>query len=178
MSRLPSSGSAAASPGRRHPTPLVQSDALRRHQVGQAAGGDHGVLAGQIGAARWKEELVPLIGEMGKAIEMASGSIVRRSHNNGDDQFMWGFRLNFSLRDGVPVGFTNPMGQLYDIDRIDPYDRALVYVWLDGRLFNATLVRRGFATVEIYEPNDRYETKLRRLQRRARNADRGLWGAC
>ena len=66
----------------------------------------------------------------------------------------------------------------YDIDRIDPYDRALVYVWLDGRLFNATLVRRGFATVEIYEPNDRYETKLRRLQRRARNADRGLWGAC
>ncbi len=58
-------------------------------------------------------------GDLLKAIEMASGSIVRRSHNNGDDQFMWGFRLNFSLRDGVPVGFTNPMGQLYDIDRIE-----------------------------------------------------------
>lgn len=66
----------------------------------------------------------------------------------------------------------------YGEDPIDPYDRALVYVWRKGRLFNATLVRRGFATVEIYEPNDRYENKLRRLQRAARAADRGLWGAC
>ena len=66
----------------------------------------------------------------------------------------------------------------YGEDPIDPYDRALIYVWRKGRLFNATLVRRGFATVEIYEPNDRYEKRLRRLQAAAREADRGLWGAC
>jgi micrococcal nuclease len=66
----------------------------------------------------------------------------------------------------------------YGEDPIDPYDRALIYVWRQGRLFNATLVRRGFATVEIYEPNDRYERKLRRLQAAAREAERGLWGAC
>jgi len=66
----------------------------------------------------------------------------------------------------------------YGEDPIDPYDRALVYVWRKGRLFNATLVRKGFATVEIYEPNDRYEPRLRRLQRAAREAERGLWGAC
>ena len=66
----------------------------------------------------------------------------------------------------------------YGKDPVDPYDRALVYVWLEGRLFNAALVRRGFARVEIYAPNDRYEGKLRRLQREARAADRGLWGAC
>ena len=37
----------------------------------------------------------------------------------------------------------------FDEDRIDPYDRALAYVWvpdLDGELFNETLVRRGLAT--------------------------------
>ena len=66
----------------------------------------------------------------------------------------------------------------YGRDPVDPYDRALVYVWLDGKLFNATLVRRGFATVEIYEPNDRYENRLLRLEDRARRAGRGLWGAC
>ena len=66
----------------------------------------------------------------------------------------------------------------YGQDPIDPYDRALVYVWLDGRLFNATLIKRGYATVEIYAPNDRYEARFRRLEDRARRAGRGLWGAC
>ena len=66
----------------------------------------------------------------------------------------------------------------YDIDRVDPYERALIYVWRKGRLFNAVLVKRGFARVSIYDPNDRYEGRLRRLQRGARAAGRGLWGAC
>lgn len=66
----------------------------------------------------------------------------------------------------------------YGEDPEDPYDRALVYIWRAGKLFNATLVRRGFARVLIYEPNDRYEKRLRRLQRDAREADRGLWAAC
>jgi micrococcal nuclease len=66
----------------------------------------------------------------------------------------------------------------YGPDPTDQYGRALVYVWLEGRLFNATLIRRGYATVEMYSPNDRYETKFRRLEAKARSAGRGLWGAC
>jgi micrococcal nuclease len=66
----------------------------------------------------------------------------------------------------------------YGDDPIDPYDRALIYVWVRGKLFNLTLIRKGFARVLIYEPNDRYEKRLRRAQRNARAADRGLWGAC
>ncbi|MGH2809175.1 MAG: thermonuclease family protein [Actinomycetota bacterium] len=66
----------------------------------------------------------------------------------------------------------------YGEDPQDPYGRALIYVWRKGRLFNATLVRRGFATVLIIPPNDRYENKLRRLQAAARAAGRGLWSAC
>ena len=66
----------------------------------------------------------------------------------------------------------------YGEDPIDPYDRALIYVWLNGKLFNLTLVRKGFARVLIYDPNDKYERKLRRAQRHAREANRGLWGAC
>lgn len=66
----------------------------------------------------------------------------------------------------------------YGADAVDPYGRALVYIWRKGRLFNAVLVRRGFARVKIYQPNDRYEHRLRRAQRQARKADRGLWAAC
>ena len=51
-------------------------------------------------------------------------------------------------------------------------------MWVRGKLFNLTLIRRGYARVLIYEPNDRYEKRLRRAQRNARAADRGLWGAC
>ena len=53
------------------------------------------------------------------AMEVASSSVVRRSFNNGDDQFMWGFRLAQSIRDGVPIGVSNPTGVMYDIERIE-----------------------------------------------------------
>jgi micrococcal nuclease len=60
----------------------------------------------------------------------------------------------------------------------DRYERTLAYIWLKGRLFNLVLVRRGFARVSIYPPNDRYEDRLRRAEDRARDLDRRLWGEC
>jgi micrococcal nuclease len=67
----------------------------------------------------------------------------------------------------------------YDRDRTDPYGRALAYVHLsDGRMVNVVLVRRGFATVAIYPPNERYEERLRQAESRARGEDAGLWSAC
>jgi micrococcal nuclease len=67
----------------------------------------------------------------------------------------------------------------HDIDRIDPYGRTLAYAYLeDGRMLNALLVRRGLAEVTIYEPNVRYEPRLRAVEDEARHAQAGLWGAC
>jgi micrococcal nuclease len=66
----------------------------------------------------------------------------------------------------------------FDEEREDRYGRTLAYVWLGKRLFNVTLVRRGFATVLIYQPNDRYATRLHRAEQVARQRGRGLWGAC
>ncbi len=54
-----------------------------------------------------------------KTLEMTTGSIVRRSWNNGDDQFLWGFRINNSMMDGVPRGVTQSTGEMYDIDRVE-----------------------------------------------------------
>jgi micrococcal nuclease len=66
-----------------------------------------------------------------------------------------------------------------DVEPLDRYGRTLAYVWtLDGRLFNEVLIARGFATVATFPPNVRYVDRFVAAQRRARRADRGLWGAC
>jgi len=67
----------------------------------------------------------------------------------------------------------------FDEDRLDPYGRTLAYVYLeDGRMANVVLVRRGFATVTIYPPNDRHEPGLRAAEEAARHEGSGLWSAC
>jgi micrococcal nuclease len=67
----------------------------------------------------------------------------------------------------------------FDVDRIDPYGRTLAYVWMpDGSMFNQTLVRHGYATVATYPPDTRYVATFETAERRAKAADRGLWGAC
>jgi micrococcal nuclease len=66
----------------------------------------------------------------------------------------------------------------FDRDLIDPYDRALAYVWLDDRLFNETLVRRGFAEAKAYPPNVAHQAEFDAAESQARADRRGLWGAC
>ncbi len=66
----------------------------------------------------------------------------------------------------------------FDVQRIDPYGRTLAYVWLNGRLFNAVLVARGYARVATYPPDVKYVDVFLAAERRARAADRGLWRWC
>lgn len=66
-----------------------------------------------------------------------------------------------------------------DRELLDQYDRALLYVWnADGTFVNERLVRRGFARVEWYRPNDRHLDRIRAAERAARDAGRGLWSHC
>jgi micrococcal nuclease len=62
----------------------------------------------------------------------------------------------------------------------DRYGRLLAYVRRaqDGLFVNAELVRGGFATTLRIPPNVRYAARFRALEREARRAQRGLWGAC
>jgi micrococcal nuclease len=48
----------------------------------------------------------------------------------------------------------------FDEDKFDPYDRLLAYVWLDGKMFNETLVKEGYASVSTFPPNDKYESRF------------------
>jgi len=65
-----------------------------------------------------------------------------------------------------------------DVEHRDRYGRLLAYVWLDGRMFNEVIVRRGFASVATYPPNVRYVDRFLTAERLARTEGQGLWSAC
>ena len=67
----------------------------------------------------------------------------------------------------------------FDVDPLDRYGRALVYIWeVDGTFFNARLVAEGYALQYTVPPNVRYAELFTSLARQAREADRGLWSDC
>jgi micrococcal nuclease len=73
-----------------------------------------------------------------------------------------------------------------DTGERDKYGRLLAYVWLsppkdDGeaqvrvKMFNAELLLAGFAQVMTVPPNVKYADLFAKLQREAREAEKGLW---
>ena len=66
-----------------------------------------------------------------------------------------------------------------DRDPRDRFGRSLLHVWNDdGVHVGEALVREGFATVLQIDPNQRYLEQFERAEDEARDAGRGLWGAC
>ncbi len=67
-----------------------------------------------------------------------------------------------------------------DVENRDVYDRTLAYVYRlpDGLFVNAELVREGYAKVLTIPPNVAHSDELVALAGEARDAGRGLWGAC
>jgi micrococcal nuclease len=63
----------------------------------------------------------------------------------------------------------------YDVEPNDQYGRILAYVWLDGVMFNKTLLMEGHAVLATYPPNVRYVDEFTELQAQARNDGKGLW---
>lgn len=67
-----------------------------------------------------------------------------------------------------------------DAETRDRYGRLLAYVYRrpDGLFVNAELMRQGFARTLTIPPNIAHVEEFLRLQRAARDAQRGLWSAC
>ena len=63
----------------------------------------------------------------------------------------------------------------YDVEERDKYGRLLAYVYLDGEMFNAELVRKGYAMVYTYPPNVKYVDTFTQLQKEARSEKLGVW---
>lgn len=65
-----------------------------------------------------------------------------------------------------------------DVTNKDKYNRLLRYVWLDDVLVNLELVKQGFAYSYSYPPDIKYQDQIVNAQKEAKDANRGLWGAC
>ena len=64
----------------------------------------------------------------------------------------------------------------YDVQVRDRFGRLLAYVYVGDTFANAALVWWGWAEAATYPPDVRYATYFRDLERKAREANRGLWG--
>ncbi|QPZ39212.1 thermonuclease family protein [Paramicrobacterium chengjingii] len=94
-----------------------------------------------------------------------------------DPEECYGVDARDELRSILPDG--SAVWTLADAEPFDQYGRSLLYLWTDeGEFVNEALVAEGYARVLIYEPNTRFETKLRMSEADAENADSGLWSAC
>ncbi len=57
----------------------------------------------------------------------------------------------------------------------DRFGRLLRFVYADGILVNAELVREGFARARVYPPDTRYSECFASLEQEARESRIGLW---
>lgn len=63
----------------------------------------------------------------------------------------------------------------FDQETFDKYGRTLAYIWVDGVMANAEIVKRGFANAYTVPPNVKYAEGFRQAERAAREGERGLW---
>lgn len=64
----------------------------------------------------------------------------------------------------------------YDVDRKDRYKRTLAYVYLeDGTFLNGKIIQEGFAQVMTVVPNVKHADLFLKLQKEARDSNKGLW---
>jgi len=70
------------------------------------------------------------------------------------------------------------MKLVFDEEQRDRYGRLLAYVYVDGKMINAELLKNGYATTLEVSPNTSKAGQFQGLEDKARNAGRGLWSAC
>ena len=63
-----------------------------------------------------------------------------------------------------------------DVSDKDRFGRLLRFVYADGILVNAELIREGYARAKTYPPDTRYAGCFAALESEARDAKRGMWG--
>ena len=64
----------------------------------------------------------------------------------------------------------------FDVQERDQYGRLLAYVYLNGIMYNKTLLEEGYAKIATYPPNVKYVDDFTTIQEEARNNKKGLWG--
>lgn len=64
----------------------------------------------------------------------------------------------------------------FDEEQRDRYDRLLAYLYIDGEMFNKTLLEEGLARVSTFPPNIKYVDIFIETEENAKANKIGLWG--
>ena len=64
----------------------------------------------------------------------------------------------------------------FDVQKKDRYGRLLAYCFAGDVFVNARMLQEGYATLYTFPPNVKYVDMFVRLQKEARENNRGLWG--
>jgi len=64
----------------------------------------------------------------------------------------------------------------FDVEERDKYGRMLAYVWIDGVMYNKTLLSEGYAKIATFPPNVKYVDDFKALEKQARELKKGFWG--
>ncbi|OPA77009.1 nuclease [Paenibacillus selenitireducens] len=63
-----------------------------------------------------------------------------------------------------------------DVSERDKYGRLLAYIWIGDKMFNEMLLEQGLARVAyVYPPNVKYVDQFREIQKKAQQAELGIW---
>jgi micrococcal nuclease len=63
-----------------------------------------------------------------------------------------------------------------DVGERDKYGRLLVYLHVDGKMFNKLLIEKGLARVGyVYAPNTKHVDEFYKLQKKAQEKELGIW---
>lgn len=63
----------------------------------------------------------------------------------------------------------------FDAQERDRYGRILAYVYMDGKMFNKTLLEEGYAKIATFPPNVKYVSEFTEIEKTARENKKGLW---
>lgn len=64
-----------------------------------------------------------------------------------------------------------------DAERTDKYGRLLAYLWTKKHIFvNEKMILDGYAEAFPIEPNTKYSERFSKAEKRARGAEKGIWG--
>lgn len=90
----------------------------------------------------------------------------------------FGREASSHLAELLPKG--TPVRLERDVEERDRYDRLLVYAYraTDGLFVNLAMVSDGYAAQLTIPPNVAHAEEFRQAASEARQAGRGLWGAC
>lgn len=69
------------------------------------------------------------------------------------------------------------VGIEFDVQERDQYGRLLAYVYVGDKMYNKTLLEKGYASVSTYPPNVKYVDDFTALQKKAREDGVGMWAA-